>query len=723
MTLENIHIAILGPVSAGKSTFLNALFSNTFSDMKRKKTTMLPQIYHTTKNYKIIDTQDEIYEKNRISNEHILKLREENKYSQSDFTELKYNVECIDDFINLPDKTATYSILDMPGLNCGGGDNMYFNYISQISKDIDIYLLVFDINSGLNTTDEVNILTVIANEIKKNKYGYVHIIINKCDDVVYKSNSFKFNDDELQELYDRCVDTTNKYFKDIKDICEVSISPLCASDLYVFRSIKNNIDSIDEKHLDKIIMNECGKKELNKLNSLSNKQKYIQGLIKQKQSTLYDDWMKDTGYNMFKNDLNNITSNYKKMIQHHIIMELTNINSTTITDLDYITGKLVIINDRLSKLTNIDKKYKKTDLDETIDDLINKITGKINTYINEGMNSYSGSTIEQADSFINKISSFAEKIKNWFIGSNPLDESKYKLIDKRYLLLNDQLLQKYDEKIFGELYNISKVDLNKFKTSINNSLIVTNDEPCLSQIIIRLLKSIYSITNNKKCQYISTALDMYFSSEIQIRFQCIRIDNNELEKIYKTGLEYSQYYKYTEELFTVIANVTDDKLNYIIKLLESYITNDLSQNAMNAYYHVYNLSIYQYWHKTHFHLFNQISEINYIYYRFSCKLNSNYPIYDTNRTLEGFNNISKRMDNVFNILVDIYSNNLANPISRPKSKLVEDHFLSADEENNSDSISESTEDYSDNDDDKTVYDKASRNASVRLKKTIKLGTK
>ena len=166
----------------------------------------------------------------------------------------------------------------MPGLNCGGGDNMYFNYISQISKDIDIYLLVFDINSGLNTTDEVNILTVIANEIKKNKYGYVHIIINKCDDVVYENNTFKFNDDELQELYDRCVDTTNKYFKDVQDICEVSISPLCASDLYVFRSIKNNIDSIDEKHLDKIIMNECGKKELNKLNSLANKQKFIQGI-------------------------------------------------------------------------------------------------------------------------------------------------------------------------------------------------------------------------------------------------------------------------------------------------------------------------------------------------------------------------------------------------------------------------------------------------------------
>lgn len=47
---NNIHIAILRPVSAGKLTHLNALFSDTFSDMKREKNTMLPQIYQTTNN-------------------------------------------------------------------------------------------------------------------------------------------------------------------------------------------------------------------------------------------------------------------------------------------------------------------------------------------------------------------------------------------------------------------------------------------------------------------------------------------------------------------------------------------------------------------------------------------------------------------------------------------------------------------------------------------------
>ena len=40
---ENIKLAIFGPVSAGKTTFNNALMSNKCSGMARKKLTMLPK--------------------------------------------------------------------------------------------------------------------------------------------------------------------------------------------------------------------------------------------------------------------------------------------------------------------------------------------------------------------------------------------------------------------------------------------------------------------------------------------------------------------------------------------------------------------------------------------------------------------------------------------------------------------------------------------------------
>ena len=65
----------------------------------------------------------------------------------------------------------------MPGLNCGA-DTLYYDYIKSTSSNIDIYILVVDVNSALNTTDEINIIRLIIEEIKKNKNGYIHILIN-----------------------------------------------------------------------------------------------------------------------------------------------------------------------------------------------------------------------------------------------------------------------------------------------------------------------------------------------------------------------------------------------------------------------------------------------------------------------------------------------------------------------------------------------------------------
>ena len=110
---ENIKLAIFGPVSAGKTTFFNALMSNKCSGMARKKLTMLPQIYqmvNENNNDAQIDTIEEIYQKNKASNEEILKLREDGKFDQEQhFTELIYNIPPIPDFIELPDNNALFN--------------------------------------------------------------------------------------------------------------------------------------------------------------------------------------------------------------------------------------------------------------------------------------------------------------------------------------------------------------------------------------------------------------------------------------------------------------------------------------------------------------------------------------------------------------------------------------------------------------------------------------
>lgn len=725
---NNIHIAILGPVSAGKSTFLNSLFSNTFSDMKRKKTTMLPQIYKTTSDKAIIHSTDEIYQMNHESNERILKLREENKYTQTDFKELVYNVAPIPDFINLPDKTATYSILDMPGLNCGGGDNMYFNYIQSISKDIDIYILVFDINSGLNTTDEVNILTMIAKEIEKNKHGFVHIIINKCDDVEYtSSDKFRFQDEELQELYDRCIEISDKYLKDTRG--KITISPLCSSNLYVFRGTKNNIDTIDEKHLDKIIINECGKPELMKLKTIDLKRKFITGLITNPESTMYCNWMESTGYYLFQQNLNEMLkmSNYIKIVEHHILINLMDILAKPITNFDETSSMMVELNLSIQQLASIVKKYIVPD---NITTIIKSITMKLDDYLTKGIDTYTGSTVETADSFIDKISNFFSKIKNLFT-SNPLEIAHEKLHAKRISLLNNQLALKYDEKIFKELVHRKLINMDYFKQSVANTLMVSQDSPYVTNIIIDLITSISNICDNNS-EYLNIILQ---------RFQELPISNMFLEHSsdYIKCSDKPEYHKSFCDMITLIAkhiNVYDEiGISHIINLLSKYFKpNHINTKGVAENMHAdfkKQLNLVNYWITSHFTKINNApKEVGYVYYVIKSHLHTYvdavFPISMIIKSFEGFNNMNNRMERLFKTLFKIYTKNMELEVvikSEPDVEIVNTDTVLTNYETSGDVFKdaddEMDEQYRDTDDAPTVYKKATHNAQTRMRRTLK----
>ena len=318
---ENINFAIIGCVSAGKSTFFNAVTSCTFSEMKRKKTTMLPQIYQTTNDKSLIDDIKTIYNKNKKSNDEILEKRENNTFViERDFKVINHFIDRIPDFVNIEDN---YSILDMPGLNCGA-DTLYYDYIKSTSSNIDIYILVVDVNSALNTTDEINIIRLIIEQIKKNNNGYIHILINKCDDIQYdKSNKIDLGEEELNEMYQRAETIIKKECASI--IHNVSWSPICSSKLYIYRGIKNNIDNIDEKQLDEIIAQEVGKGELRKLKTVENKRKFMIGKLNENKIE-YNIWMKETGYSYFQESINKaINKNYDNIIYYHINKDIYDI--------------------------------------------------------------------------------------------------------------------------------------------------------------------------------------------------------------------------------------------------------------------------------------------------------------------------------------------------------------------------------------------------------------
>lgn len=450
MLVENIHIAILGPVSAGKSTFFNSLCSNTMSDMMRKKTTMLPQIY------KIIDDDCErdvgaIYEKNKESNEKILALRESGEFDICrDFTELIHTMNPIPDFIQLPDTNATYSILDMPGLNCGG-DTLYYDYIKKISSTIDIYLLVFDINSALNTTDEINILKLVVEQILKNNNGYVHILINKCDNIKFDGGVVNLQDRELNQLYESCIEIILKHCEKI--VSKVSISPLCSNKLYTYRCIKNNIATIDEGHLDFLIKEEYGNSTLAKLTNISEKRECVSELVK---LSIYDSWINNTGYNQFIYTLDNVLKNYPEMVFYHINSDVIALHKDPI-DFDIIYDKIDVINMRIKRALNYSINGINSPPQYLIDnlDIINK---KLNSHI---LAKYSQSSVTTIDGILVKVNKYCTMLKNIF-AVNEIEKSEAQLSEIRISTIENEFRNEFNYDMFIELCNSGRDGWSNF---------------------------------------------------------------------------------------------------------------------------------------------------------------------------------------------------------------------------------------------------------------------
>jgi hypothetical protein len=470
MNINNIHIALLGPVSAGKSTFFNAIFTQTCSEMNRRKTTMLPQIYEIeTRDDIKTDTSAEIFKRNKESNDNILKKREDGTFNiLNDFKEVVHHVKPLNDFIseNVTKKTS-YSILDMPGLNCGG-DDMYYDYIKKISYKIDIYVLLLDINSGLNTTDEIKILDFIVTEIKKNGHGYLHILINKCDNFELDDNGNpEFADDELNELYTRMLTTINHKCNDIKK--NVSYSPMCSNKLYVYRGIMNNIESIEGRHLDNIIVEQCGKAGLKNLtkgvkdksdeSTLKKKRKFISGLIN-KDKKIGKGWMNETGYTVFKSQLDNILKKCDSIICHHVKHLLKNALSVV---KEFTQHSADFYDDLIYNISIADKEFKKISKVAILHDII-EIMEHISTELfkacNKSINSF-GSSYDKINNVRHMLMRMEQytKILSSYVSLDCNKESVALLINKKNELLTQKFVDEFDPVIFEEIVDIINIDI------------------------------------------------------------------------------------------------------------------------------------------------------------------------------------------------------------------------------------------------------------------------
>lgn len=357
-----VSMCLLGPVSVGKSTTLNTLLSRQYSDMKIKRTTATIQEYCEypleKKHVMSEGFLDTIRAKNKEVNDRIMQKSESTELKKEDLTPMKYYIPPIDGlFASYP---GTYKkIFDTPGLNDSKTDTIYYGHVTESFHKYDVVNLIFDINSALNTKDEVNILEMTINNIKKNKEVYgIHteliILLNKCDDMTYINGELKFVNEEHTGLYIQAKTIIDNTISKLYPELTYNLCPISCEDAFIYRMYKANpkVD-LDEKQLNKFGINEYGKAKWNVLSS-EKKRNAIREFLAQID---HNDRMRTSGFDKYSKILKQIftVNGQYTCIVNHIMYELMCVKKCESLDISIQLEELKHIYDRFQAVSTLFK--------------------------------------------------------------------------------------------------------------------------------------------------------------------------------------------------------------------------------------------------------------------------------------------------------------------------------------------------------------------------------
>jgi len=263
---DNINLCFVGGVSTGKSTILNAIFCEELTQCKIKRTTMVPTVYVENSTHQT--TSDEIYKKITEKNKDIIERTERGEnIAKDEYAEMVFQVGPLDISILEGSRVNVY---DIPGLNDARTKNVYYEYLETNFFKFNLVVFIVDIHSGLNTSDEIDIVNFITNNTRhqlenNNRKIYTLVVVNKADDMQIGEEGSDVLEltGELSEMYDQVVKTITAEFKK-KSVADqlIGIVPLCAVDSYLYRMVKKHGTKfkLSPEQILKIGINENGKK-------------------------------------------------------------------------------------------------------------------------------------------------------------------------------------------------------------------------------------------------------------------------------------------------------------------------------------------------------------------------------------------------------------------------------------------------------------------------------
>lgn len=335
---EYINICIVGCVNAGKSTILNAFFGNDYAECKIKRSTMIPNIFIETDITKKITPQEEINQLIKHANKQIYDNSIKGEFRPEEYeNELTFYVENMNLNVGSTNKICIY---DIPGLNDVKTAEIYYNYLEKNFHKFNIVLFVVDINSGLNTTDELRVLEFFTDNIKKhkehsNKNIKLLTIVNKADYMQLSSEGELMIEGELGEMFEQTKIIVNDMFRR-KNIREYLLGciPICGLNAHLCRMIERyrDVDKLTRDNIIYIGSENIGKNKFCRLTEPQQKA-VVQDIISDEE--IIKEMIKMSGFTQIENAIKRyITSSGGAMIAENILFEYNKIEKMTFHNMD-----------------------------------------------------------------------------------------------------------------------------------------------------------------------------------------------------------------------------------------------------------------------------------------------------------------------------------------------------------------------------------------------------
>ena len=271
-----IRVAIIGNVSVGKTTVLNALLKDKFSEVSMKRTTAGINLFRiSTKQQENIDKKGSGGANHggdvRSANYTLEQITQDNSVlrQSTELQEQTFEIALDEPLVEMRNDTKLV-LIDVPGINEAGTSHKYKDYLIKNWHSFHCVVVVVDGLQGVNTEEQVQVLEFAKVQRQVSKWLPLIILLNKIDDpIIQEEQQVLVNEttqaiEQLFDTPDRVGSLSQIVGHTVRPVYESMarnvpvVIPLSAKKAYIFRVASNlTLDEFKTK-IEESLVNKLG---------------------------------------------------------------------------------------------------------------------------------------------------------------------------------------------------------------------------------------------------------------------------------------------------------------------------------------------------------------------------------------------------------------------------------------------------------------------------------